>query len=332
MVGEKNTRVLVIGGAGYIGSHVAKDLLDSQYHVAVYDNLLTGRKQNIPTGAQFYKASILNKKALLGAFEDFKPHAVVHLAAEKSVGKSMVDANAFSDTNIIGTINILQSMHQCGTNHIVFSSSAAVFGAPQYLPIDEKHPQNPINYYGATKKIMEEILHWYDVVYGIRYSALRYFNAAGHTPQEDMVIVEKNAQNLIPIILETAQKKRDVFQIFGKNYKTVDGTCIRDYIHVCDLADAHVKSITYLQEKNSSITLNLGTGRGFSVKQVYDAACKVTNIDIPVKFAKPRAEDPSELYAKANKAQRVLGWKPQYKKLEEIISHMWQSYERMKAR
>lgn len=328
MVKKKNTRVLIIGGAGYIGSHVVNFLLNSHYSVAVYDNLSTGRKEHIKKNMPFYKASILNKKAIVKAFEEFKPHAIVHLAAEKSVAKSMTDANTFSDTNVIGTINILSSMQRCGIKYIVFSSSAAVFGIPQYVPIDENHPTNPINYYGATKKIMEEIMHWYDRIYGIKYTALRYFNAAGHTPTSDITVIEKDPQNLIPIILETAQKKRKLFHIFGKNYNTIDGTCVRDYIHVCDLADAHVKSIEYLQEKNKSITLNLGTGRGFSVKQVYETACKVTNMDIPMAFTKPRVGDPGELYAKAQKAQRILGWKPQYKKLEEIISHMWHAYQR----
>ncbi len=327
MVKTHQKKILVVGGAGYIGSHVVKSLRDLSYNVAVYDNFSTGRKEHIKKNVSFYKASILNKKALVAAFEEFKPLAIVHLAAEKSVAKSMHDVNTFSDTNIIGTINILRSMQLCNIKNIVFSSSAAVFGEPQYLPIDENHPTNPINYYGATKKIMEEIMHWYDVVYGIKYCALRYFNAAGHSPDSDIRVIEKEPQNLIPIILETAQKKRKLFHIFGKNHKTIDGTCIRDYIHVCDLADAHVKSIEYLQNKNNSAIFNLGTGKGFSVKQVYDAACKVTNISIPMTFVKSRAGDPGELYAKSKKAQKILGWKPQYKKIEEIISHMWRAYQ-----
>lgn len=325
MVETKN-KVLVIGGAGYIGSHVVKSLLQNQYTVAVFDDLSTGRKEHIKTGASFYKGSITNKEDLINVFETFKPDAIIHLAAEKSVGKSMSNANAFSDKNIIGTINILQAMEKFGTKNIIFSSSAAIFGKPQYLPIDENHPAHPINYYGATKKIMEEIMHWYDVVYGIKFSALRYFNAAGHTPDSDITVIEKDAQNLIPVILETAQGKRDMFHIFGNTYNTSDGTCIRDYIHVSDLADAHIKSIEYLNEKKESIVLNLGTGKGFSVQEVYDVACKITGIKIPVSIDKPREGDPPELYAQSTKAQELLGWKPQYKKLDEIITHMWKAY------
>ena len=329
MVKKKTSkRVLVIGGAGYIGSHVVKSLVESHYTTAVYDNLSTGKREHVKKGIKIYKASILQPAKLKNAFTEFKPSVIIHLAAEKSVGKSMQDANAFSDTNIIGTINVLKAMHEHKVKHLVFSSSAAVFGTPEYVPIDEKHPVNPINYYGSTKRIMEEIMHWYDVVYGIRYSSLRYFNAAGHSPDTDITVIEENPQNLIPVILEVALGKRKKLQIFGKNYKTPDGTCIRDYIHVSDLATAHVKSIEYLQEHNKSILLNLGTGKGFSVKQVYDIACKVTGKKIPMEFTKPRPGDPGKLFARSRRAKQILKWTPEYTSLEQIVSHAWNAFTR----
>lgn len=325
---NKTLSVLVIGGAGYIGSHVVKALAESGARVFVYDNLSTGKKENVLRGIPIYAASILNKTKLAEAFAKAKPDAVVHLAAEKSVGKSMTDAISFSETNVTGTINILRAMQEHKTRHLVFSSSAAVFGSPQYLPIDEEHPTVPINYYGATKKIMEEIMHWYDAVYGIKYAALRYFNAAGHTPDTDITVIEKNPQNLIPVILETAQGTRKKLQIFGRHYATPDGTCIRDYVHVSDLADAHVLAIAYLRTKNASSVFNLGTGKGFSVKQVYDIACAVTGISIPMEYAPARAGDPAALYAKSARAQKLLGWAPRYGKAEDIVAHSWQSYLR----
>lgn len=323
------SRVLVTGGAGYIGAHVINVLIKQKYKVIVFDNLSTGKRKHLPKNVILVRKSILNNKAVKQTFEQYKPQAIIHLAALKSAGESMQDAIPYSDTNIIGTINILRAMIEYKTPNIIFSSTAAVYGEPQYLPIDEEHTKNPINYYGATKLIIENIIHWYSQIYGINYVILRYFNAAGHMPSSKINIIEPNPQNLIPIVLEVAQRKRKKLQIFGNGYPTPDGTCLRDYIHVSDLAKAHFLSLKYLNAKNKSITINLGTGRSYSVLEIYNIACQITQRNIPMEIIEKRHGDSASLYAKSILALKTLNWVPQYNNISEIIQHAWDSYLRI---
>lgn len=320
------SKILVTGGAGYIGSHVVESLQKHGYQVIVLDNLYSGKKQNLPPNITFIKASILSINALRQAFTQYNPDAVIHLAALKAAGESMVDAISYSDTNIIGTINVLKVMLTHKVKYFVFSSSAAVYGEPQYLPIDEEHILSPTNYYGATKLIMENIIRWYSKVYELKYTTLRYFNAAGHMPYSKLTIVEPDPQNLIPIVLEVATGKRKKLQIFGNDYATHDGTCVRDYIHVCDLAEAHVLSLKYMEQDEESLELNLGTGKGYSVQEIYNAACQITQQTIPMEYTDKRFGDSAELYAKSVLAHKKLKWIPQYTNIETILQHSWNAY------
>lgn len=315
-------KVLVIGGAGYIGSHVVKSLLQSGHQVTVFDNLSTGQEINLFKQAEFVEGDILDYGFLCETMQrGFE--AVVHLAAKKAVGESMENPNKYSLNNIQGSLNILMAMTECGIRHIVFSSSAAVYGMPDYLPVDEKHPVNPINYYGFTKLEIEKFMDWYDQLKGLRYVALRYFNAVGYDGDGDIKGKEKNPQNLLPIIMEVATGERDSMAVFGRDYETRDGTCIRDYIHVTDLAKAHVLAIEKLVDGMPSAVLNLGTGEGTSVQEMIDAAEKVTGQKLTVKYADRRAGDPATLIATSEKARKLLGWKPQYTKIEDIIQTTW---------
>lgn len=315
-------KVLVIGGAGYIGSHVVKALLQKGHEVTVYDNLSTGQRENLFEQAVFVEGDILDSGLLFDTMRQGFD-AVVHLAAKKAVGESMDNPNKYSINNIQGSLNILMAMAESGVRHIVFSSSAAVYGMPEYLPVDENHPLNPINYYGFTKLEIEKFMHWYDQLKGLRYVALRYFNAVGYDPDGDIRGKEKNPQNLLPIIMETATGVRNGMSVFGSDYDTRDGTCIRDYIHVSDLASAHVLAIEKLLEGMSSAVLNLGTGEGTSVKEMIDAAEKVTGKKLNVTYADRRAGDPATLIASSEKARNLLGWKPEITDIEEIIRTTW---------
>ncbi len=322
-------KVLVTGGAGYIGTHVVYSLLKHNYQVMVYDNLSNGIKTSLLNKTKFVKEDICDTNAIHKAIKSFNPDAIIHLAALKSVSTSFSHIQEYTNTNILGTINILNAMLQHGISYFVFSSSAAVFGTPHYLPIDEEHVKFPVNYYGETKLIIEKLLYWYSKSENppFYYSALRYFNAAGHEPKVDWGIIEQKPENLIPVILETALKKRKKFNIFGNDYNTPDGTCIRDYIHVSDLAQAHVLSLQYLEEKQKSIELNLGTGKGFSTKEVYDMTVKVSQRNIPMNFSERRKGDVESLYAKSVLAKKMLHWTPQYD-IEDIILHAWDVYEK----
>jgi len=319
---KKMANVLVIGGAGYIGSHVVKALLAKGHSVTVYDNLSTGQKINLFEAASFVEGDILDSGLLFdtlrGGFD-----AVVHLAAKKAVGESMENPNKYSINNIQGSLNILMAMAEAGVRHIVFSSSAAVYGMPEYLPVDEKHPVNPINYYGFTKLEIERFMDWYGRLKGLHYVALRYFNAVGYDPDGDIRGKEKNPQNLLPIIMETATGERKGMSVFGSDYDTRDGTCVRDYIHVSDLASAHVLAIEKLIDGMPSAVLNLGTGEGTSVKEMIEAAERVTGKKLNVTYAGRRPGDPATLIASSDKARAILGWKPEITNIEEIIRTTW---------
>lgn len=319
-------KVLVIGGAGYIGSHVALELLEKGHDVVVFDNLSTGQKMNLFDKAAFIEGDILDPKALNDAMSD-DIDAVVHLAGKKAVGESMENPSLYASTNIEGTINILNAMVCQNVRHLVFSSSAAVYGMPAYLPVDENHLKKPINFYGYTKSLAEDLMEWYARLKGINYIALRYFNAVGYDAKGRVKGKEKNPQNLLPIIMEAATGKRKGFCIFGNDYDTQDGTCERDYIHVSDLADAHEKAVQKLMTDTTSYRLNLGTGIGVSVLEVVKATEKVIGRPLEYAYQGRRPGDPAKLVAKADLARQILGWEPKYTNIEDIIQTTWHMEE-----
>ncbi|MBE6450487.1 MAG: UDP-glucose 4-epimerase GalE [Alphaproteobacteria bacterium] len=315
-------KVLVVGGAGYIGSHVVKELLENGFETVVYDNLSTGQEINLFKESAFIKADILDEKALDNAMKQ-NIDAVIHLAAKKAVGESMENPQLYSVNNLTGTINILNAMINNNVKHIVFSSSAAVYGMPQYLPLDENHSRNPMSFYGYTKAAIEDLMDWYSKLKDFNYIALRYFNAVGYAADKSIVGKEKNPQNLLPIIMEVATGKREKFSIYGSDYDTPDGTCLRDYIHVTDLATAHVLAVKKLISDKKSYCLNLGTGKATSVKEIVDATENVIGKRLNYNFAPRRSGDPAVVVAKAQTATKILGWKPKYTNIEDIIKTTW---------
>ena len=317
--------ILVIGGAGYIGSHVVKALNRQRYEVTVFDNLSTGLKQNLFEQNNFIKGDILSQSDLDSAFL-LGFDACIHLAAFKAAGESMIFPEKYSENNILGALNVLNSAVKYSCKNIIFSSSADIYGNPQYLPINENHPKNPENYYGFTKLSIEDYLEWYSKLKGINYSALRYFNAAGYDIDGEISGLEQNPANLIPVVMETACGIRKQMSVFGDDYDTPDGTCIRDYVHVTDLADAHVKALDYIAKNNTSLKLNLGSEVGTSVKEVIDIARKITGKPIDAKIVERRPGDPSELYATSKQAFEILGWKAKYSDMETIIKTTWDAY------
>jgi UDP-glucose 4-epimerase len=318
-------KVLVIGGAGYIGSHVTRALLDRGHRVTVFDDLSSGCVENLFDDAEFTRDTILNTDALaktMAAGFD----ALVHLAAFKAANESMSHPEKYSVNNISGTINILNCAAAAGINAVVFSSSAAVYGVPHYVPIDENHPLNPENYYGFTKLEIERILSWYDKLKGMRYAALRYLNAAGYDAAGRIRGLERNPANLLPIIMETAAGTRDKLEIFGDDWNTPDGTCIRDYVHVSDLAEAHVLAIEYLITQNRSLTVNLGSENGISVKSMLETARKITARPIPSVVAGRRFGDPESVVSTSSKAREILGWEAKRSDVETLIESTWRIY------
>ncbi len=314
-------KVLVIGGAGYIGSHVVKALLKKGNEVTVYDNLSTGQEINLFKEAKFVRGDILDYEMLLAAMKG--QDAVVHLAAKKAVGESMENPAKYSVNNISGSLNILNAMAESGTGYIVFSSSAAVYGMPKVEQVDESQPLNPINYYGFTKLEIEKFMQWYDQLKGLKFVALRYFNAVGYDADGDIRGKELNPQNLLPIIMEVISGQRKDLKIFGNDYQTPDGTCIRDYIHVSDLAEAHVLAIEKLMGGMPSKSLNLGTEKGTSVAEMVKAVEEVTRKKVAVEYVGRRAGDPAILIASAQKARELLGWKPQYTDINKIVETVY---------
>lgn len=320
-------KVLVIGGAGYIGSHVVKELMAKGHKVTVFDNLSSGLKQNLFKENGFIKGDILKVKDLEKAFgKGFD--AFVHLAAFKAAGESMVCPEKYSINNITGTLNILNAAVKFNCLNMVFSSSAATFGEPQYVPIDENHPKNPENYYGFTKLKIEEFMAWYEKLKGLKFAALRYFNAAGYDPEGVLYGLEKNPANLLPIVMEVACGKRDKMKIFGNDYPTRDGTCIRDYIHVTDLASAHVLALEYISSRKESLTLNLGTGNGITVTEMVDAARRITGKDIKADYVERRPGDPAQLTAKSDLAKEKLGWEAKYSDVDTLIGSTYSAYKK----
>ena len=319
--------ILIIGGAGYIGSHVVLEFCEQIENVFVFDDLSTGDFKNIDSRAKFIKGSILNLNELEKAFEISKPCTVIHLAALKAAGESMEQPVNYSRTNIIGSLNILETMVKFQVQNIIFSSTAAVYGNPQYLPVDENHPINPINYYGFTKKSIEEYIIWYSQLKGIRYSILRYFNAAGYDSKGRIRGLEKAPQNLLPIVMEVLINKRKHISIFGNDYNTQDGTCERDYIHVSDLASAHYLSYKKLLKSDENLLLNLATGKKYSVLEVVNGCEKYLNKKVKFDFTERRLGDPEVLYSISHLAQSKLGWEPKFSDLKILLTSMYNIYK-----
>ncbi|SDB82136.1 UDP-glucose 4-epimerase [Pelagirhabdus alkalitolerans] len=315
--------VLVLGGAGYIGSHAVYQLIEKNHHVIVIDNLSTGHRDAIHPDAQFYPGDIRDINFLHEVFENEQIDAVIHFAANSLVGESMEDPLKYFDNNVYGTQVLLQAMHAFGIKNIVFSSTAATYGEPEVVPITEDMPAVPTNTYGETKRTMEKMMHWCEKAYDMRYVSLRYFNVAG--ARSDAVIGEDHhpETHLIPIVLQVALGQREHINIFGDDYPTEDGTCIRDYIHVEDLIDAHIKAVEYLAAGGESNIFNLGSSNGFSVKEIIEAARNVTNHPIPEVVAERRAGDPSQLIASSEKAKKQLGWHPTRTEIHRILSDAW---------
>ncbi len=314
-------KILVTGGAGYIGSHVVYSLCDIGYDVVIFDNMSLGRQENIDQRAQFIEGDILSLEDLNKAF-DRNIQVVFHFAAWKAAGESMSVPEKYAHNNISGTISLLDRMVAYDVRNIVFSSSAAVYGNPLFLPVDEKHPTNPANYYGYTKLAIEQNLEWFDRLKGIRYAALRYFNATGYDVNGRIRGKEKNPANLCPVLMEVAAGIRNGMQVFGNDYDTADGTCIRDYIHVSDLADAHLKAMDYLITQNKSLVTNLGTGTGYSVLEMIQNASKVTGCNIPYEIVGRRGGDTPELVASSEQAFKLLNWQARYSDLRTIFETM----------
>ena len=317
-------KVLVIGGAGYIGSHVVKEMMKAGHKVTVFDNLSSGLRVNLFPQNDFIYGNILIPEDLDAAFaQGFD--AFVHLAAFKAAGESMIKPEKYSVNNITGTLNIMNAALTHNCLKMIFSSSAATFGEPQYLPMDEKHPQNPINYYGFTKLKIEEFMTWYDQLKGMRFAALRYFNAAGYDPDGEIKGLEQKPENLLPRVMEAALGQREL-KIFGTDYDTRDGTCIRDYVHVTDLARAHVMALDYIAKNDKSLKLNLGTEKGTTVKEIIEAARKITGKPIPAGEEARRPGDPASLYATSKLAKDLLGWEPKYSDVDTLVETTWKAY------
>lgn len=315
--------ILVLGGAGYIGSHTVYALIEKGVDVVVIDNLETGHIEAVHEKARFYKGDIRDRAFVDSVLDKEKIDAVIHFAANSLVGESMVNPLKYYDNNVNGTKVLLQSMVAHGLDKIVFSSTAATYGEPEKVPILETDRTEPTNTYGETKLAMEKMFKWTDRAHGLKYVSLRYFNACGAHVSGKIGEAHSPETHLIPLILQVPLGQREYISIFGDDYDTSDGTCIRDYIHVTDLAQAHILAVDYLMKGNESNIFNLGNGVGFTVKEVIDTARKVTGHEIPARIAERRAGDPARLIASSNKARQVLLWKPEHADLEEIISTAW---------
>ena len=315
--------MLVLGGAGYIGSHTVYELIDAGRDVVVADNLLTGFREAVHPQARFYQLDIRDKGALDTLFQAEHIEGVIHFAASSQVGESMSDPLKYYDNNLYGTMVLLQSMVAHGVDKIVFSSTAATSSEPESVPILETDRTQPTNCYGETKLSMEHMMSWVSKAHGLRYVALRYFNACGAHASGKIGEAHNPETHLIPLILQVPNGQREKISVFGDDYPTPDGTCIRDYIHVTDLAQAHILALDYLMKGGDNNVFNLGNGVGFSVNEVIEVARAVTGHPIPAEVSPRRAGDPAQLIASSEKAKSVLGWKPQYDDLNTIVSSAW---------
>ena len=314
--------ILVTGGAGFIGSHACKALANAGYLPLTVDNLERGHAQAVKWGPLEH-ADIRDERAIRSIFEHWRPEAVLHFAAYAYVGESIVEPLKYYQTNVGGTSALLKACVTSGCNRIVCSSSCATYGIPVTLPIAENHPQQPINPYGFTKLVVERMLHDADSAHGIKHVSLRYFNAAGADPDGELGERHDPETHLIPLVLRAALDQRSSIKVFGNDYPTADGTCVRDYVHVSDLADAHVAALEWLFDESTSETFNLGTGHGYSVAQIVHAAEEITGKDIMAELSARRPGDPPTLISDPTKATRTLGWKPKFPAVEEQIRHAW---------
>lgn len=315
--------ILVLGGAGYIGSHTVYELIEAGEDVVIADNLETGHVEACHPKARFYKGDIRDKNFVDNLFDNEKIDSVIHFAANSLVGESVSNPLKYYDNNLYGTMVLLKSMVEHNVKKIVFSSTAATYGEPENIPILENDKTEPTNPYGETKLSMEKMFKWVSNAHGVRYVSLRYFNACG-AHKSGLIGEDHNPEtHLIPLILQVPNGQREKVAIFGDDYDTKDGTCIRDYIHVTDLAQAHILAVKYLNEGKESNIFNLGNGVGFSVKEVIEIARKVTGHPIPAMISPRRAGDPAKLVASSEKARKILGWNPEHAELEEIIASAW---------
>lgn len=319
--------ILVIGGAGYIGSHVVKQLVAAKENVIVVDNLATGHLQALAPEVTFYQGDVRDREFLQTVFQQEKIESVFHFAASSLVGESIENPLKYFDNNVFGMQVLLETMKKNQVQQLVFSSSAAVYGEPEEVPISEQALTNPTNPYGESKLMMEKMIKWCHKAYGIQYVALRYFNVAGAAIDGTIGEDHHPETHLIPLVLQVALGQREQLAIYGDDYDTPDGTCIRDYVHVEDLAAAHLLALKYLKKGNPSTVFNLGSNHGYSVKEILDAARKVTQKPIPAVVEKRRAGDPSKLVASHEKAQELLGWHARYEDLETIIGTAWKWHQ-----
>lgn len=314
--------ILVVGGAGYIGSHVCKVLSESGFAPVVYDNLSTGHPWAIRFGP-FFQGDLDDEEQLRQAFNQYTPQAVIHLASLINVRDSIVNPALYYEKNLFSTLKLLKIMVEKRVLNLVFSSTAAIYGSPQYVPIDEEHPKNPLNAYGKTKWAVEGMLQDFAVAHGLRYAALRYFNACGADFSGLIGEAHQPETHLIPLVIRTALGLQSTLQIYGDNHPTPDGTAVRDYVHVLDLADAHVKALSYLFGESQSIQVNLGTGEGFSVKQVVEMVSRFANQEVPFHILPKLANDSPVLVADSRRAKGILNWEPRFSDLQTIISTAW---------
>lgn len=315
--------VLVLGGAGYIGSHAVYQLADHGLDVVVVDNLQTGHKEAIHPRASFYEGDLRDQAFLNSVFEKEEITQVLHFAANSLVGESVLQPLKYFHNNVYGLQVLLEVMQKHGVKEIVFSSTAAVYGEPKNIPITESELTNPANPYGESKLMMEKMIRWCEQAYGIRYVSLRYFNVAGARATAEIGEDHTPETHLVPIILQVALGQREHISVFGDDYATPDGTCIRDYVHVEDLIDAHLLALNYLSRQGESIILNLGSSQGFSVNEMLKKAREVTGHPIPAKVAPRRAGDPSKLVASSEKARAILGWEPSRTNIKTILQDAW---------
>jgi len=323
-MGSEEQKVLVVGGAGYIGSHVVKALRDAGKSPVVFDNLSSGLRENLLPEIPFILGDTLFPEQLKPAMSGVD--SIIHMAALKAAGESMTEPEKYAKNNISGTVNLLNAATAAKVKYFVFSSSAAVYGEPQYLPLDEKHPTKPLNFYGYTKLEIENLLCWYSQLRGMRFSSLRYFNAAGYDVDGELNGLEHEPNNLLPIVFETIMGRREKVEVFGTDYDTRDGSCIRDYIHVSDLADAHLRALDYLKCENQDLVVNLGTSKGLSVLEIMQIAREVSGAEFKYTLGPRRSGDPAVVLAKADLAAELLGWRAKHSDANTLLETTLRAY------
>jgi len=314
-------KILVTGGAGYIGSHTVGELQRQGFEIVVFDNLVYGHKESVP--CPLFVGDLLNKSQINEVFEKNKFDGVIHFAAYALAGESMEKPAKYFENNILGGLNLLEAMKNFGVKYIVFSSTCAIYGYPQKLPVGEEEEKKPVSVYGESKLAFEKILNWYDQIYEIKNVCLRYFNACGASLDGSLGEDHHPETHIIPVAMQVVLGQKEKFTIFGDDYQTSDGTCVRDYIHVLDLAYAHIKALEYLFAGGNSNYFNVGTGKGYSNKEIIEKIREVSGINFPVEIGPRRKGDPDAIYADNSKIKKILNWKPEYSDLETIIKTAW---------